>query len=228
MGQKCSGIAYATHSGPWTWDKDPTINKENAHTQILGRQTCLLDPVPRTTEGLYPLYKNTLRGCEIHLQSFGPIHSIPRFGYIKAKGNDLKRQSPWISNAIQRRKRLGTSCTDRHGMHNPSSTVAFKVKSYTTHTPPPHTHTHKQQQPWQSRRKESFFVCLFVFMTKKFHLEDTMKQSKQAPQSTLRTANTSSTKTKIHRTRLFEMIIYWFFLKNVTFYFTKKLETRCK
>ena len=28
--------------------------------------------------------------------------------------------------------------------------------------------------------------------------------------------------------RLFEMIIYWFFLKNVTFYFTKKLETRCK
>ena len=29
-------------------------------------------------------------------------------------------------------------------------------------------------------------------------------------------------------TRLFEMIIYWFFLKNVTFYFTKKLETRCK
>ena len=26
--------------------------------------------------------------------------------------------------------------------------------------------------------------------------------------------------------RLFEMIIYWFFLKNVTFYFTKKLETR--
>ena len=27
---------------------------------------------------------------------------------------------------------------------------------------------------------------------------------------------------------LFEMIIYWFFLKNVTFYLTKKLETRCK
>ena len=35
-------------------------------------------------------------------------------------------------------------------------------------------------------------------------------------------------KNKRSTARLFEMIIYWFFLKNVTFYFTKKLETRCK
>ena len=41
-------------------------------------------------------------------------------------------------------------------------------------------------------------------------------------------ARTTITITSSHITRLFEMIIYWFFLKNVTFYFTKKLETRCK